>query len=138
MFGQLVQLGELILRERLGRKQIQRARRRIRQDRLKHRRVVAERLARRRRRRHDDVAAGEGVLDGRGLMRVELVDAASGERCAQPRVERVGQRRKLCGLGGQTADRRHPAVGRIRTIGEAASREPIQGGRECLLPCGTC
>ena len=58
-----LQLGELILRERLGRKQIQRAARRVLQDRVQDRRVVAERLARRRRRDHDDVAAGERVLD---------------------------------------------------------------------------
>ena len=71
-----LQLGELILRERLGRKQIQRAARRILQDRIEHRRVVAERLARRGRRDHDDVPAGERVLDRLGLVRVELRDAA--------------------------------------------------------------
>ena len=87
---QLVQLGELILRERLGRKQIQRARRRIRQDLAQDRRVVAERLARRGRRGDDDVAPGERVLDGCGLVRVELVDAARGERRAEPRIEAVG------------------------------------------------
>ena len=54
---QRVQLRELILRQRLGRKEIQRARRRILQDRVQHRRVVAERLARRRRRNRDDIAA---------------------------------------------------------------------------------
>ena len=58
-----LQLGELILRERLGRKQIQRAARRILQDRVQDRRVVAERLARRGRRDDDDVAAGQRVVD---------------------------------------------------------------------------
>ena len=77
-----LQLGELILRERLGRKQIQRAARRVLQDRVQDRRVVAERLARRRRRDDDDVAAGERVLDRLGLMRVELLDAARRERAA--------------------------------------------------------
>ena len=57
----LMQFGELILRERLRRKQIQRARRRILQDALEDRRVVAERLARRRRRDDDDVAPAERV-----------------------------------------------------------------------------
>ena len=71
-----LQLGELILRERLGRKQIQRAARRVLQDRVEHRRVVAERLARRGRRDDDDVAAGQRVLDRFGLVRVELMDAA--------------------------------------------------------------
>jgi hypothetical protein len=40
-----VQLGELILRECLGRKEIQRARRRILQDRVQHGSVIAERFA---------------------------------------------------------------------------------------------
>ena len=55
--GERVQLGELILRQRLGRKQVQRARRRVLQDRVEDRPVVAERLARRGRRDRDDVAA---------------------------------------------------------------------------------
>ena len=75
-----MQLGELILRERLGRKQIQRARGRILQDRVQHRRVVTERLARRRRRDRDDVAAGEHVLERFRLMGIELLDAASRQR----------------------------------------------------------
>ena len=60
----LVQLGELILCECLGRKQVQRPRRRVVQDRVEHRRVVAERLARRRRGHDDDAAAAQGVGDG--------------------------------------------------------------------------
>ena len=44
---QLVQLGQLVLRQRLGRKEIQRAAGRVPQDGAEHRRVVAERLARR-------------------------------------------------------------------------------------------
>ena len=77
-----LQLGELILRERLGRKQIQRAARRILEDRVEHRRVVAERLARRRRRDDDGMPAGQRVLDRFRLMRVELLDAA--RRAAPP------------------------------------------------------
>ena len=79
--AQRLQLGELILRERLGRKEIQRAARRILQDRVEDRRVVAERLARRGRRDDDDVPAGERVLDRFGLMRVELIDAARPSAC---------------------------------------------------------
>ena len=70
--AQALKLRELILRERLGRKQIERTAGGILQDGVQHRRVVAERLARRRRRDHDDVAAGQRVLDRFGLMRVEL------------------------------------------------------------------
>ena len=70
--GELVQLRHLILRERLGREQIQRARRRILQDAIENRQVVAERLARRRRRGDDDLPAGGDVLERFGLVRVEL------------------------------------------------------------------
>src|SRR5262249_41175575 len=98
--GELMQLCELILRERLRRKQIQRARRRVRENALQDRRVVAERLARRRRRDDDDVAAGESVRDRCGLMRVELVDPARSQRVRQTFIKRVGKRREyglLCG-----------------------------------------
>ena len=76
---ELMKLGELILRERLGRKQIQRTRRWIPQHRAEDGRVVAERFARSGRRGDDDVAPGEGVLDRGGLMRVGLIDAAGGQ-----------------------------------------------------------
>ena len=87
-----MQLGELILRERLGRKQIQRARRRVAQDRAQHRRVVAERLPRRGRRRHHDVTAGKRMVDRHGLMGVELIDAALAQHVAEARIEIVTKR----------------------------------------------
>jgi hypothetical protein len=71
-----LQLGELILRQRLGREQVQRAARRVLQNRVEDRGVVAEGLARRGRRDDDRMAAGERVLDRLRLMRVELLDAA--------------------------------------------------------------
>ena len=67
--GQLVQLGHLVLRQRLGRKEVERARRAVLQDRVEDRQVVAERLARRGRRGDDDVLAGGDALAGLGLMR---------------------------------------------------------------------
>ena len=78
---------------------------------------------------HDDVAAGERVVDRGGLVRVELVDAASAKRRAEPRIEDVGPGRQLRGLRGQTTHGSHPAIGRVQTFGEAASREPIEGCR---------
>ena len=78
--GERVQLGELILSERLGRKEIQRARRRILQDRVEDRRVVAERLARCRRRDGHHVAPAEHVRKRLRLMGVELANPARGER----------------------------------------------------------
>ena len=104
--AQRLQLGELILRQRLGRKQIQRAARRILKNRVQDRRVVTERLARGRRRDDDDVAAGERVVDRLGLMRVELIDAARLQRLLQPRVERLRKRRVPCGRPPAAAGRR--------------------------------
>jgi hypothetical protein len=73
--GERVQLGELILRERLRRETGTARASRVLQDRVEHRRVVAQRLARRRRRDRDDVAPGEHVRERLGLVRVELLDA---------------------------------------------------------------
>ena len=74
--GEHVKLGQLVLRQRLGRKEIQRPRRRILQDRVEDRGVVAERFPGSRRRNRDDVAPREHVLERFRLMRVELLDAA--------------------------------------------------------------
>ena len=67
-----VELGELILRERFGGKQVQRATRRILQDRVKDRRVIAERLPGCRGRDDHDVTPRKGVIDCVRLVRVEL------------------------------------------------------------------
>ena len=102
-FGHRLQLGELILRERLGGKQIQRAAGGSCRIAVQDRRVVAERLARRRRRDHHDVTAGQRVLDRLGLMRVELRDPARLKRPQQTRIERrrkrgvLGRRRRQVG-----------------------------------------
>ena len=90
---ELVQLRHLILRERLGRKQIQRARRRLLQDAIENRQVVAERLARCRRRGDDDLPPAGDVRERFGLVRVELRDAARFERGAQARIDLRRERR---------------------------------------------
>ena len=111
---ELVQLGELILRERLRRKEIQRARRVIRQDRTQNRRVIAERLARRGRRDDDGVAAGEGVFDRRGLMRVELA------RCRACEAPRPAADRPPPASRVLRDDRRQPAHRRdVRVVARA-------------------
>ena len=56
---ELVKLGELILRKRLGWEKIQRAGWRLVEHRAQYRHVVAERLLRCRRRHDDDVSAGQ-------------------------------------------------------------------------------
>ena len=79
-FGKRMQLRELILRERLRRKQIKRTSRGVLQDRVQHGRVVTERLSRCRWRDRDDVTAGEHVLERLRLVGVELVNAAARQR----------------------------------------------------------
>ena len=71
LVGEGVQLGKLILRERLGREEIERAARRIADDGVEHRGVVAERLARGGGRGDDDVPPGQGVRHGFSLVHVE-------------------------------------------------------------------
>jgi hypothetical protein len=107
---------QLILREGLGREEIQGPRGRIGEDPVHHGDVVAKRLARGRGRRHHHVTAGEGVLDGPGLMRIEPVDATPGEGGAQARVD-AGREVLVPGLlGRQPADRGDETVGLIRAF----------------------
>ena len=126
---QRVQLRELILRQRLCRKQIQRARRRILQDGVEHRRVVAERLARRRRRDRDDVAAGEHVLERLGLVRVELT------RCRARPARPPGRSSVPSGNGAKvaaTAGSRWAAV----TMGSASARRAWASRQPAEQPPG--
>ena len=70
-----MQLGELILRQGLGRKQVQRARVRIFKDRVQHRQVVAQRLAGCRRRNHHNVASLPNGFRCQGLVAIQLRNA---------------------------------------------------------------
>ena len=88
---QAMQFGELILRQCLGRKQIERPRLVVTEHRLQDRQVVAGGLARRRRGHDDDVLAGEGQGRGFGLVGVEPADAAGRQRLPQARVQSAGE-----------------------------------------------
>src|SRR4029079_6510072 len=88
-----VELGQLILRQRLGGKEIQRAARGLAQNWYEDRRVLTERFTRCRWRDDDDVPAAERVVNRFSLMRVEARDAARRERGCQARVQAVGKRR---------------------------------------------
>ena len=88
--GERAQLLELVLRERLRREEVERARRGVREDRAQHGHRVAERLARRRRRDDDLVAAGEGARDGARLVGVRSLDAARAQRRDDARVDGRG------------------------------------------------
>ena len=136
MRRQFVELGQLVLRQRLGRKQVDRARGRVRQDRAQDRRVVAQGLARGRRRGDDDVVAAEGMGQRGGLMRVELRDAARFERRPQSRVHQFGPGRVPRVDGGQCADRRHPAVGVVGGRNCPPGAESLERGGERLFARG--
>ena len=121
--GQRAQLGQLILRERLGRKEIERARRGILENRVEHRRVVAECLARRRRRDGDDVTPAEHVRERLRLMRVELADPARRERGDEAIVAALGIRRKGRRDCRKAPDRGHDRVRLLPPgLGEDVSR----------------
>ena len=91
---QRLQLCELVLGQRLGREQVEDAGLRTLDERLQRRQVVAERLARRRRRDHHDVAAGLDQLPHAGLVAEQLLDAARAQCLGDARIERGGERRQ--------------------------------------------
>ena len=96
---QLHQLGELILRERLGGEEVEHPRLRLLHQRLEHGQVVAEGLAGGGRRDHHEVLALGHRVEGLGLVRVELLDAARLERFHDAGVERGRKRREDGGFG---------------------------------------
>ena len=123
--GEPIELRQLILREGLGREEVERPRGGIREDPVHHRDVVAQRLARRRRRGHHHVAAGQRVLDRAGLVGVEAVDAAPRQGGAQPGVD---ARREVLVAGvarGHAADGRDEAVGLVGPLHRALARHDL-------------
>ena len=89
-------------------------------------RVVAGRLAGCGRRHHDDVPAGERVLDGLGLMSVKLRDAARFERVLKPFVDRPGKWCVLCGNGRQTPEGCYGEIRRIGAVRKLPRRQALQ------------
>ena len=85
---------QLVLAERLGREQVQRASRWILRDGVQDRQVVAQRLARRGGRDDDDVLAALQGVERVGLVGVEHLDALSVERSHQALVEPIRKRRR--------------------------------------------
>ncbi len=109
---QRLQLRELVLGQRLGREQIEDAGFRTLDERLQDRQVVAERLARRRRRDHHDVAAGLDQLPHARLVAEQLLDAARAQGLGDARVERRGKRRQHGGARGEVTGGGDAAPGR--------------------------
>ena len=73
--AQIVQFGELVLRQRLGGEKVEGARVGIFQHRVQDRQVVAERLAGGRGRDHHGIASGMYGRRSLGLVRIKLLDA---------------------------------------------------------------
>ncbi len=86
-FDQAVQVGVLILRQRLGRKEVERASRVIAHDCVEDGQVIAEGLAGCRSCHDGGVLASRNTFKRRGLVRVEVADAARTERFRQRWVE---------------------------------------------------
>ena len=101
----------LVLRQRLRRVQVDRARLGVAAEHVERRQVEAQRLARRGAGR-DDRRAVPRALQRLGLVRVQLLDAGGGERVAQRR----GAVRR--------ASRRATARARPRTPGARGARRP--------------
>ena len=91
--GQRAQLHQLVGGQRLGGEEVQGAGGLVAGHRVDDGQVVAERLARCGGRDDADVAAGAHRLDGRGLVRVERLEAPTAQRVDQPRIEPVRPRR---------------------------------------------
>ena len=102
-----VQLVELVMAQRLGGKEIEGAGVVVAQQRVQHGQVIAERLAAGRGRDDGHRVARARTGDGLGLMRVELCDAAAGERRLEAgmQVSRDGSHDR--GLSRERAPGRH-------------------------------
>ena len=127
---QFVQLRHLILRQRLGREQIQRARCRVLQDAIENWQVVAERLARRGRCGDHHLLALGNEIEGLGLVRVELLDTSRLERRAQARVDAGGKRRIGRLDRRQPPDCGHDFVRGVRAVELRARRQDLERALE--------
>jgi hypothetical protein len=102
---------ELVLRERLGRIEVERPLLRLLRERVQHGQVEGEGLPAGRPRRDDQVPAALRRLPGFGLVGVELLDALGRKRLAHAWVQLLGQRRRLRVAGGLGAE-----VGELRSL----------------------
>jgi hypothetical protein len=108
--AQLVQLARLVLRERLGRVDVDRPRPRIARQRVEHRQVERQRLAARGAGR-DDRRVLPRRLERCRLVRPELVDAGALERLEERRVQVAGNRLRLRRPGAVAGGPDEPFVG---------------------------
>ena len=129
-----VQLGELVLRERLGREEVERAGVRVLQDAVEDRQVVAERLARGGRRDDDDVAPRArparrpraGACRGRSMPRACSASRSFG--CSAS-----GKPDELRRLRREVPQRGQHRLGAERLL----DLEGLEDGEQCLVALGT-
>jgi hypothetical protein len=96
--AECAELGQLILGQRLGREEVERAARGLLQESLQDGQVVAERLPARGRRDDDEVLLAAGQLVGLSLVGVQPLDPAPAQRLDE----------RWCEVGGQRARDRIP------------------------------
>jgi hypothetical protein len=84
----------LVLRERLGRVEVERPLFRLTRQRVQHGQVEGERFPGGGAGRDDERLTAGRCLPGLGLVRVERVHALRRERLAHARVQSLGQRRE--------------------------------------------
>ena len=119
----LMQLRELVLRERLGREQIQRTCGRVAEDRVHYRGVVTEGLARRGRRDGHHIAAGRRVRNCFRLMGVQLIDPTLAQGRNETRIQMFRKWRIPRLHGIQAPHRRHMRIVIIDLHGLLVLRE---------------
>ena len=131
---EIVEFGELVLRERFGGEEVERARIGIFEDGIQDGQVVAERFARGRGRNDNEIFARARRFGRGGLMRVELVDSLGAIRSGKFRANPRGHWAELRFAGGDVLDRGEDFVGTV------AGRERVQnflyGSERRLRPDG--
>ena len=131
-----VQAAGLVLRQRLGGGEIERAAVRLSQERLKHRHGVRERLAAGRARGDADVVALTREGDRLGLMRPERGDAVALERGQERRRQIRRQRRRDPGRGGLLATKDEAIIGRRTKVERRIPRRPRAHGASGCVAAG--
>ena len=127
---QLVELRALVLRQRLGRVEVERGAL-LFAEHLRDGHIVAERLAGGGRCHHHRVAPGVDVAPGLRLVAVGPRLAELGERLREPGRHKVGHRGKVAGLGREPLEHRDGVARPLRTL--QAADKSLDIGPRCGL-----
>ena len=131
---EIVELGQLVLRERLGGEEVERARIGIFEDGIQDGQVVAERLARGRGRDDNEILSRARNFGCGCLMRVELVDSLGAIRSGKFRANPRGHGAELRFARGDVLDRGEDFVGAV--VGSERVQHLLDGGKCGLRPDG--